>query len=81
MNIERIQGSVGYMVEAQRFPLFNGEFDRFLGVQIKNWAALHHAPEDSYINLLQQICLIFGCNGGGNTGKVNPCEEWGDELD
>jgi len=69
------------MAGAHRFLLINGEFDRFLGAQLKNWAALYHAPEDGYINLLQQICSIFGCNGGECAGRKNPIEEWDDEFE
>jgi len=81
VSLERIQGSVGDMSEAHQFPLFYGEFDRFLSVQLKNWAALYSAPEDGYINLLQQIYSIFVCKGGERPGIKNLFEELDDEIE
>jgi len=67
------------MSAAHRFSFFNGEFDRFLSVQLKNWAVLHHAPEDGYINLLQQIGSIFMCHRGECPGRKDSCEVLDDE--
>ena len=72
---------MGDMAEAHQFPLFNGEFDRLLSVQIKNWAALYSAPEDGYINLLQQLNSIFVCKEGERPGRKNHCEELDDEIE
>jgi hypothetical protein len=69
------------MTSAHRFPFFNGEFDRFISAQLKNWAVLYHAPEDGYANLLQRICSIFVCNRDECPDRKNPIGALDNEPD
>jgi hypothetical protein len=69
------------MAEAHRYPMFNGQFDRYLRVQFLNWAARQHAPEDGCFNLLQQIYAIFFCNGRDKAAKQNRCDCFKEDYD
>ena len=44
---------------ALRNYLMNREMDSFIQRNLKKWAAKQEAPEDGFIRLLQQVCLIL----------------------
>jgi hypothetical protein len=66
---------------ALRYYLMNGEVDSFIRCSLKKWAARQDAPEDGFIRLLQQVCLILCAkanhrqlsvnNNGRGNGKIS----------
>jgi hypothetical protein len=54
-----IKGNRVIEMAAFRYYLMKGEMDSFIRCSLKKWAAKQEAPEDGFIRLLQQVCLIL----------------------
>ena len=76
-----INGNRVIEMPALRYYLMNGEMDSFIRRSLKKWAARQDAPEDGFIRLLQQVCLILCAkanhrqlsanNNGRGNGKIS----------